>query len=115
MSKNNHTYTNDVHSHIDPFPPMIPEIQIWAVLQAALIQKNKEDENVLLVDAGDIFQGTPYFNYYGGELEFKLMSMMQYDASTIGNQILTMVSPVYTLKCHMQNSNFYLQLHFKTP
>jgi 5'-nucleotidase len=37
------------------------------------------------LDAGDIFQGTPYFNYYGGELEFKLMSMMEYDASTIGN------------------------------
>jgi 5'-nucleotidase len=32
----------------------------------------KEDPNVLLLDAGDIFQGTPYFNYYGGELEFKL-------------------------------------------
>jgi 5'-nucleotidase len=39
----------------------------------------------LLLDAGDIFQGTPYFNYYGGELEFKLMSMMKYDLSTIGN------------------------------
>jgi 5'-nucleotidase len=40
---------------------------------------------VLLLDAGDIFQGTPYFNYYGGELEFKLMSMMQYDIATMGN------------------------------
>jgi 5'-nucleotidase len=39
----------------------------------------------LLLDAGDIFQGTPYFNYYGGELEFKLMSMMGYDAATMGN------------------------------
>ena len=37
------------------------------------------------MDAGDIFQGTPYFNYYGGELEFKLMSMLDYDAATIGN------------------------------
>jgi 5'-nucleotidase len=37
------------------------------------------------LDAGDIFQGTPYFNYYGGELEFKLMSMLKYDAATIGN------------------------------
>jgi len=39
----------------------------------------------LLLDAGDIFQGTPYFNYYGGELEFKLMSMMHYDLATLGN------------------------------
>jgi len=37
------------------------------------------------LDAGDIFQGTPYFNFYGGELEFKLMSMMGYDAATMGN------------------------------
>jgi 5'-nucleotidase len=45
----------------------------------------QENPNTLLLDAGDIFQGTPYFNYYGGELEFKLMSMMKYDAATIGN------------------------------
>ncbi|MDX1471645.1 MAG: metallophosphatase, partial [Flavobacteriaceae bacterium] len=45
----------------------------------------KENPNTLLFDAGDIFQGTPYFNYYGGELEFKLMSMMKYDLATIGN------------------------------
>ncbi|TFG78162.1 MAG: bifunctional metallophosphatase/5'-nucleotidase, partial [Flavobacteriales bacterium] len=45
----------------------------------------KENPNTLLFDAGDIFQGTPYFNFYGGELEFKLMSMLRYDASTIGN------------------------------
>jgi 5'-nucleotidase len=40
---------------------------------------------VLLLDAGDVFQGTPYFNYYGGELELKLMSMMKYDLATLGN------------------------------
>jgi 5'-nucleotidase len=39
----------------------------------------------LLLDAGDIFQGTPYFNYFGGELEFKLMSMLKYDLATLGN------------------------------
>ena len=39
----------------------------------------------MLFDAGDIFQGTPYFNFYGGELELKLMSQMGYDAATIGN------------------------------
>src|SRR4029079_309530 len=42
-------------------------------------------KNVLLLDVGDIFQGTPYFNVYGGELELKMMSEMGYDASTIGN------------------------------
>lgn len=54
--------------------------------RAALIESiKKENPNVLLLDAGDIFQGTPYFNYFGGELEFKLMSLMQYDLSTMGN------------------------------
>jgi 5'-nucleotidase len=81
-------HTNDVHSYIDPFPADHPRnANMGGVARrAALIESiRKENPNVLLLDAGDIFQGTPYFNYYGGELEFKLMSMMQYDASTIGN------------------------------
>jgi len=81
-------HTNDVHSYIDPFPVDHPRnANMGGVARrAALIETiRKENPNVLLLDAGDIFQGTPYFNYYGGELEFKLMSMMQYDASTIGN------------------------------
>jgi 5'-nucleotidase len=54
--------------------------------RAALIESIRaENPNVLLLDAGDIFQGTPYFNYYGGELEFKLMTMMKYDLATLGN------------------------------
>jgi 5'-nucleotidase len=81
-------HTNDVHSHIDPFPmddPRNPNMG-GVARRAALIEKiRQENTNVLLLDAGDIFQGTPYFNYYGGELEFKLMSMMKYDLSTIGN------------------------------
>lgn len=81
-------HTNDVHSYIDPFPadhPRNPNMG-GVARRAALIESiRKENKNVLLLDAGDIFQGTPYFNYYGGELEFKLMSMMKYDVSTIGN------------------------------
>jgi 5'-nucleotidase len=81
-------HTNDVHSHIDPFPADAPRNANMGGVsrRATLIESiRKENPNVLLLDAGDIFQGTPYFNYYGGELEFKLMSMMQYDLSTIGN------------------------------
>jgi 5'-nucleotidase len=81
-------HTNDVHSHIDPFPmddPRNPNMG-GVARRAALIEAIREENpNVLLLDAGDIFQGTPYFNYYGGELEFKLMSMMRYDLSAIGN------------------------------
>ncbi len=81
-------HTNDVHSYIDPFPANHPKNPNMGGVarRAALIESiRKENPNVLLLDAGDIFQGTPYFNYYGGELEFKLMSLMRYDLATIGN------------------------------
>jgi 5'-nucleotidase len=81
-------HTNDVHSHIDPFPVNDPKFpnQGGIARRATLIEQIRRDNaNVLLLDAGDVFQGTPYFNYYGGELEFKLMSMMQYDLATMGN------------------------------
>lgn len=81
-------HTNDVHSHIDPFGPddgRNPN-KGGVARRATLIDAiRNENPNTLLLDAGDIFQGTPYFNYYGGELEFKLMSMLKYDAATIGN------------------------------
>ena len=81
-------HTNDVHSHIDPFGPNDGRNanKGGVARRATLIQRlRQENPNTLLLDAGDIFQGTPYFNYYGGELEFKLMSMLDYDAATIGN------------------------------
>jgi len=81
-------HTNDVHSHIDSFGSEDGRNANTGGVarRASLIESlRKENPNTLLLDAGDIFQGTPYFNYYGGELEFKLMSMLKYDAATIGN------------------------------
>ena len=81
-------HTNDQHSRIEPFDSSYSRNpnQGGFARRAALIQKiRKEEKNVLLLDSGDTFQGTPYFNFFGGELEFKLMSMMGYDASTMGN------------------------------
>lgn len=81
-------YTNDWHSRVDPFPMDGGKYQGLggAAKRAALIKKiRSQRENVLLLDSGDVFQGTPYFNKYGGELEFKLMSEMGYDAMTLGN------------------------------
>lgn len=81
-------HTNDVHSRIEPFPMDGSRNQGLGgtARRSALIKKiRSEQENVLLLDAGDIFQGTPYFNRYGGELELKLMSAMGYDATTLGN------------------------------
>ncbi len=81
-------HTNDQHSRIEPFDSSYSRNpnQGGFARRATLIQQiRSQEKNVLLLDAGDIFQGTPYFNFYGGELEFKLMSMMGYDAATMGN------------------------------
>ncbi len=81
-------HTNDVHSRIEPFPMDGGKNQGQGGIakRAALLKKiRSEEKNVLLLDAGDMFQGTPYFNYFNGELEIKLMSQLGYDAGTIGN------------------------------
>lgn len=81
-------HTNDVHSRLEPFPMDGGRNQGMGGVagRAKLISKIRaEEENVLLLDAGDIFQGTPYFNIYKGEPEIKAMSAMKYDACTIGN------------------------------
>lgn len=81
-------HTNDWHSRIDPFPEDGGRNsgQGGVIRRARKIEQfRQESEHVLLLDSGDIFQGTPYFNLYEGELEFKLMSQMGYDAATIGN------------------------------
>ncbi|MEW7281302.1 metallophosphatase [Aquimarina sp. 2201CG1-2-11] len=81
-------HTNDTHSHIEPFQANHNRYanKGGVAKRATLIEKiRKENKNTLLLDAGDIFQGTPYFNYFEGALEFKLMSMLKYDVATIGN------------------------------
>jgi 5'-nucleotidase len=81
-------HTNDTHSTIEPFPANHSKFpgKGGVVNRFNLIQKiRSEEENVLLLDAGDIFQGTPYFNMFGGVIEMKVMSKMGYDAATMGN------------------------------
>jgi 5'-nucleotidase len=81
-------HTNDVHSRIDPFPMDGSRNQGMGGVAArarVISQIRSENEHVLLLDAGDIFQGTPYFNLYKGEPEMKAMEMMGYDAATMGN------------------------------
>ena len=81
-------HTNDVHSHIEPFSKDHSEFPNQGGFERRSTILNSiryKNPNTLLLDAGDIFQGTPYFNFYNGELEFKLMSLLKYDAVTIGN------------------------------
>ncbi|HRP88889.1 MAG TPA: metallophosphatase [Edaphocola sp.] len=84
-------HTNDTHSRLEPFPMDDKKFpgQGGIAARANLIEQiRKEEQHVLLLDAGDIFQGTPYFNEYKGEPEIKAMSMMGYDCATMGNHDL---------------------------
>jgi 5'-nucleotidase len=81
-------YTNDTHSRLDPFPEDGSRLGGFGGVSrrmTAIERIREEVEHVLLLDAGDVFQGTPYFNFYEGEVEIKAMSKMGYDAATMGN------------------------------
>lgn len=81
-------HTNDTHSRIEP----VPESDRIAGNKGGVARRmnyieqvRKENKNVLLFDAGDFLQGTPYFNLFKGEVETEAMNMMRYDAVTLGN------------------------------
>lgn len=81
-------HTNDIHSHIEPFTGTDERYAnkggMARISQLAKAEKAL-NPNTLLLDAGDMFQGTPYFNYFKGELMLKVMSAAGYDLGTIGN------------------------------
>jgi 5'-nucleotidase len=80
-------HTNDTHSQIDPLPANDRNAEKGGVARRATLVKRirKENPNTLLIDAGDVLQGTPYFNFYKGEVEYKAMSAIGYDVGTLGN------------------------------
>ena len=100
-------HTNDTHSQIDP---ILENDKAYAgkggvARRATLVRRvRKENPNTLLIDAGDVLQGTPYFNFYKGEVEYKAMSMIGYDAGTIGNHEFD--NGVESLAKAMQFANF---------
>src|SRR5436309_1072030 len=100
-------HTNDMHSQIDPIDKSDKQYggKGGVARRATLVKRvRKENPNTLLIDAGDVFQGTPYFNFYKGEVEYKAMSMIGYDAGTIGNHEFD--NGVESLAKAMQFANF---------
>lgn len=75
-------HTNDTHSAIDP-----DGAGDGGVLQrkAIIDSVRKAEKNVILVDAGDVVQGTLYFKFFKGDVEYPLMNMMGYDIQILGN------------------------------
>lgn len=81
-------YTNDTHARLDPFPDNSREFSGLGGIarRASLVKKiRSEVPNILLLDAGDVFQGTAWFDMYGGKVDLELMSELGYDAMAVGN------------------------------
>lgn len=82
-------HTNDVHSHLDPFEASNGERVGGVAARAALIQRQKAlGGRVLLLDGGDLVQGTPYYNQFRGEPDHRLLDLLGYDAIALGNHDL---------------------------
>lgn len=79
-------HTNDTHSQIEPVRAGKGKGMGGIHRRAEYFKQVKaENENVLILDAGDYNQGTPYFTVFKGDLEVELMNELGYDVATLGN------------------------------
>lgn len=81
-------HTNDTHSQIEPTDPTAarnPDMGGYARRLGVISEIRAQEPAVLLVDAGDFSQGTPYYNFFGGRLEVMGYNQMNYDATALGN------------------------------
>lgn len=80
-------HTNDTHSQVETSAANTrqPNMGGYARRMGLIKQIRKEEKNLLLLDAGDYWQGTPYFNFFNGRIEIEAMNRMRYDAATLGN------------------------------
>lgn len=88
-------HTNDVHGHITPreatwmnpdFPPEVGgHASMRRYVNEVRERAKEEGSPLLLLDSGDIFQGTPVGGHDKGETVVKFMNEMGYDAMTLGN------------------------------
>ncbi len=83
-------YTNDTHSHLQPFDmPAFGKDLGGIARRAAYIRAVRAAQpHVLLLDGGDIFQGTPFFSFFKGEADLRAFELCGYDATTLGNHEL---------------------------
>lgn len=81
-------HTNDTHSQVEPTQKSTlstSDMGGYARRMGVISKIRSEEKNVLLLDAGDFSQGTPYFNFYNGRIEIDAINKMKYDAITLGN------------------------------
>ncbi len=79
-------HTNDIHSHYDAFEPWGEPVQGGVARLKTLVDEIRDDvDHVVLLDAGDQFQGTLFFNVGGADVVADVMNELEYDAMCIGN------------------------------
>ena len=78
-------HTNDIHAHDLPFEDRGKLVGGVAKINQLIESIRKEHDNVLVVDAGDFFQGTPMFQRYGGDVEIELLNRIGYAVVELGN------------------------------
>ncbi len=105
-------HTNDTHSQVEPAESN--NMGGYARRMGEINKIRSEEPNVLLVDAGDFSQGSPYFNFFNGRIETKALEMMGYDALTLGNHefdngLDTLASVLKLVKLPIVNANYDLK------
>ncbi|BBB91227.1 MAG TPA: 5'-nucleotidase C-terminal domain-containing protein [Methylomusa anaerophila] len=85
--------TSDIHGHIIDWNYLIPKTDDVGLAKIYTLVKRERQANpyTILVDAGDMLQGTPLTTYYAKSTNWKVHPMVQmynfmgYDALTLGN------------------------------
>jgi 5'-nucleotidase len=102
-------HTNDTHSQVEPTENSnlkTANMGGYARRMGVIEKIRSEEKNVLLFDAGDFSQGTPYFNFFNGRVEIDALNRMQYDAGTLGNHEFD--NGIDTLAVILKNARFPL-------
>ena len=102
-------HTNDTHSQVEPTENSnlkTTNMGGYARRMGVIEKIRSEEKNVLLFDAGDFSQGTPYFNFFNGRVEIDALNRMQYDAGTLGNHEFD--NGIDTLAVILKNARFPL-------
>lgn len=107
-------HTNDTHSQIEPSEKSslaTSDMGGYARRMGVIEKIRSEEKNVLLFDAGDYSQGSPYFNFFNGRIEIDALNRMKYDAVTMGNHefdngIDTLAAIIQNLRVPLISSNY---------
>jgi 5'-nucleotidase len=109
-------HTNDTHSQIEPIAAGKRDGNCagYARRMGFIQQEREANPNLILLDAGDFCQGTPYFNFYRGRMEVEAFNRMGYDAVTLGNHefdngVDTLASVLRDAKFAVVSTNYDVQ------